>query len=319
MTSAFDVGAFLKTAMAQSSETEGEQPAAPTNFRVLEEDSDEDEEAFLANRRRANLLRALGKGKGKAPAGPSRHELLLNELPFVLPFETRVAVFREWLRIDREKLGLAPSFFHRGGARQRAVIRRGHVADDGFATLAGLGPALKGRLEIVRRRRADSTDSSAIRRRVRPRGSGHRRRRPVQGVSDRPVTRGVRHGPRALADEPGPRALPSAARLRDRLALPQLVLIPRPDHWQGGLRPDPRRRTVRQLLPQQVARSAELLCVLAMRGDNADARAVDDLASLDPELYDGLVKLKTYDGNVSDLGLTFSVDDEGAMAVEVLG
>ena len=56
-----------------------------------------------------------------------------------------------------------------------------------------------------------------------------------------------------------------------------------------------------------------------MRGDNADARAVDDLASLDPELYDGLVKLKTYDGNVSDLGLTFSVDDEGAMAVEVLG
>lgn len=151
MTQTFDVGAFLKTAMAQSAEVESG-PAAPTNFRVLEEDSDEDEEQFLANRRRANLLRALGKGKGKgkAPAGPSRHELLLNELPFVLPFETRVAVFREWLRIDREKLGLAPSFFHRGGARQRAVIRRGHVADDGFATLAGLGPALKGRLEIVR-------------------------------------------------------------------------------------------------------------------------------------------------------------------------
>ena len=55
-----------------------------------------------------------------------------------------------------------------------------------------------------------------------------------------------------------------------------------------------------------------------MRGNKTD-RAVDDLASLDPELYDGLVKLKTYDGNVADLGLTFSVDDEGAWAIAWLG
>lgn len=41
------------------------------------------------------------------------------------------------------------------------------------------------------------------------------------------------------------------------------------------------------------------------------ARYLDDLSSLDPELYDGLIKLKQYDGNVEDLALTFTLDTEG--------
>ena len=39
----------------------------------------------------------------------------------------------------------------------------------------------------------------------------------------------------------------------------------------------------------------------------------DDLASLDPELYQGLVHLKSYEGDFSDLALTFCVDDDGAL------
>ena len=38
---------------------------------------------------------------------------------------------------------------------------------------------------------------------------------------------------------------------------------------------------------------------------------VDDLASLDPELYNGLVYLKNYVGDVRDLSLTFAVDEDG--------
>ena len=39
---------------------------------------------------------------------------------------------------------------------------------------------------------------------------------------------------------------------------------------------------------------------------------VDDLLSLDPDLYHGLVYLKNYTGSVSDLSLTFAVDEDGA-------
>ena len=41
---------------------------------------------------------------------------------------------------------------------------------------------------------------------------------------------------------------------------------------------------------------------------------LDDLASLDPELYQGLIFLKHYQGNPEDLSLNFAVTEEGALA-----
>jgi ubiquitin-protein ligase E3 C len=38
---------------------------------------------------------------------------------------------------------------------------------------------------------------------------------------------------------------------------------------------------------------------------------LDDLPSLDPELYRGLMNLKNFDGNFEDLSLDFTVSDEG--------
>lgn len=44
---------------------------------------------------------------------------------------------------------------------------------------------------------------------------------------------------------------------------------------------------------------------------------MDDLASLDPELYQGLIFLKNHAGNVeSDLSLNFTVTDEGEACIE---
>ena len=40
---------------------------------------------------------------------------------------------------------------------------------------------------------------------------------------------------------------------------------------------------------------------------------LDDLASLDPDLYQGLLFLKHYEGNVEDLSLNFAVAVEGEM------
>jgi len=37
---------------------------------------------------------------------------------------------------------------------------------------------------------------------------------------------------------------------------------------------------------------------------------VDDLPSLDENLYKGLLFIKNYQGNIEDLSLTFAIDDE---------
>lgn len=47
-----------------------------------------------------------------------------------------------------------------------------------------------------------------------------------------------------------------------------------------------------------------------IRGGYNFMNAVNDLESLDPELYKNLVFLRTYEGDVADLGLSFTVVDE---------
>jgi ubiquitin-protein ligase E3 C len=45
---------------------------------------------------------------------------------------------------------------------------------------------------------------------------------------------------------------------------------------------------------------------------------LDDLASLDPDLYQGLIFLKHYTGNPEDLSLNFTVAVEGTLLVLLL-
>lgn len=44
--------------------------------------------------------------------------------------------------------------------------------------------------------------------------------------------------------------------------------------------------------------------------------SLNDLKSLDPELFKQLIFLKTYEGNVEDLMLSFSVSDENELTGE---
>lgn len=73
---------------------------------------------------------------------------VLNNIPFVIPFDFRVEIFRQFVRNDIERLGISRDMFA-PTRRRRAIIRRGHVAEDGMAQLNGLGPNLKEPLEIM--------------------------------------------------------------------------------------------------------------------------------------------------------------------------
>lgn len=46
---------------------------------------------------------------------------------------------------------------------------------------------------------------------------------------------------------------------------------------------------------------------------------MDDLKDLDEQLYRNLLSLKSYDGEIADLCMTFSVADNGTPLVSVLG
>lgn len=66
-------------------------------------------------------------------------------VPFVIPFETRVAIFRQFVSNDRQRLQLDRAFYHRPEVYR---IRRDHISEDSYAHLNGLGPKIKGRIAI---------------------------------------------------------------------------------------------------------------------------------------------------------------------------
>ncbi len=77
------------------------------------------------------------------PANRSRKQIadmsprlgILKNIPFVVPFEVRVSMFRAFVEADRVRSG-RPRFMHMDG-RQVVRIRRDHVAEDGFNKLGG--------------------------------------------------------------------------------------------------------------------------------------------------------------------------------------
>ncbi|KAJ3412079.1 hypothetical protein HDV05_001303 [Chytridiales sp. JEL 0842] len=76
---------------------------------------------------------------------------ILKHIPFVLSFDARVRVFREWIRRDKEKI----VSLHLSDAQNwlqpisRVTIRRECVFEDGFKQLSHLASKLKGRIAIT--------------------------------------------------------------------------------------------------------------------------------------------------------------------------
>ncbi|WFD01594.1 HECT-type E3 ubiquitin transferase [Malassezia obtusa] len=105
----------------------------------------------------------FAESQGEAsPGARARHPMLssrtlafigprlnvLHHIPFVIPFEVRVEIFRQFVRSDAERLHISRDLFSRTN-RHRATVRRERIAEDGMAQLNALGPRLKEPVEIV--------------------------------------------------------------------------------------------------------------------------------------------------------------------------
>ncbi|KAJ3355744.1 hypothetical protein HDU83_002749 [Entophlyctis luteolus] len=77
----------------------------------------------------------------------SPRQQVLKHIPYVIPFEVRVKIFREWIRRDRELNGLDAGHWLRPIAN--IEVQRGQVFEDAFLALDKLGPGLKNRIAVT--------------------------------------------------------------------------------------------------------------------------------------------------------------------------
>ncbi|KAK6339028.1 hypothetical protein TWF696_009824 [Orbilia brochopaga] len=127
------------------------------------EDSDSDEESgfqaapvdqrSLASKKQEKAIR-----HNYLAALTPRLEILQN-LPFFIPFRTRVTIFRDFVRLDRARRGiedaeiwrLSHPFLDQHGrrAKHHGVIRRDHVFDDAYSEFFALGEGFKEPIQIT--------------------------------------------------------------------------------------------------------------------------------------------------------------------------
>jgi len=142
MTSTFDLQSFMQTVVYEESHLEEvREDQLQTPAHLLNQDPDLDISNHISSSRGS---RARVSQRQLAFISPRLG--VLNNIPFVIPFEQRVAIFRTFINSDRHRLGLDSHAF--GETRHKASIRRQFISEDGFTHLNALGPRLKETIEI---------------------------------------------------------------------------------------------------------------------------------------------------------------------------
>lgn len=279
MTDQFDLSSFIQTVIYEDQQLDaGDEPVQPE--RSIWDDGEEDphrrgSKANLTKRQMSFISPRLG---------------VLNNIPFVLPFENRVQIFRQFVDNDRNRLGIQRDRFTRG-KRHQAIIRRNHLSEDAYASLNGLGAGLKGSVEIVFKDEHGFEESGI--------DGGGLFKELLTSLSKEvfDTDRGLWLSTAQHELYPNPHAY---ARGDDSLSWYQFIgRILGKALYEGIL---VEVRFAAFFLAKWLGRQSYL----------------DDLASLDAELYKGLISLKDYQGNVEDLSLNFTVtEDEFGVSREV--
>ncbi|KAG8876937.1 hypothetical protein FRB97_003808 [Tulasnella sp. 331] len=208
---------------------------------------------------------------------------VLNNIPFAIPFSARVEIFRDFVSADMTRLDLSDPFAR---PKFHCVVRRGQIAKDGYDGLNSLGAQLKGRIQIT------FVDQFGEEERGIDGG----------GVFKEFLT-----------------SLSKEAFDTDRglwLFTDQQELYPNPHAYAREPHQLNWYRFIGRVLGKALYEGILIDVAFAtffMAKWLGRQSYLDDLASLDPELYRGLIYLKHYDGNPEDLALNFTVttDDFG--------
>ncbi|KAG8763989.1 hypothetical protein FRC11_007039 [Ceratobasidium sp. 423] len=222
-------------------------------------------------------------------ASLSPRSKILTHIPFSIPFDVRVQVFRQYVTNDwkdvaqRVRNGEMDMSSYRSGRRANAVVRRGRVAEDGFKALGSMRKEMKLPISITFIDQWGHEEAGI----------------DGGGVFKEFLT--------SLAKE----VFDSDRGLW--LANKQQELYPNPHPYAKESGQLEWFRFVGRVLGKalydgilvDIAFAPFFLAKMLGRQSY-----INDLASLDPELYQGLMFLKNYKGNPEELSLNFTVTDD---------
>ena len=252
---------------------------------------------------------------------------ILQNLPFFIPFDTRVQIFREFVSMDQILRRGTPDadewrFTQMNSttgtiAKHRAKVRRKNIFEDAYEQFYELGEGLKEPIQI---RFVDEFDTIE------------------EGIDGGGVTKefltsitaealGGTNGLDSLFVENDQHLLyPNPSSIEERReTLRQAMYKEGSPDWNENIRDLLRRyeflgRIIGKCLYEGILVDIHFAPFFLLKwaltgGSGAAAKEsgyranLNDLRDLDEGLYQGLLQLKNYPGNVEDLSLTFSVDD----------
>ncbi|KAF7818710.1 E3 ubiquitin-protein ligase UPL7 [Senna tora] len=209
---------------------------------------------------------------------------VITTTPHVFPFEERVEMFREFIKMDKASRKMAGEISEPGSRAIEIVVRRGHIVEDGFRQLNSLGPRLKSSIHVSFVSECGLPEAGL----------------DYGGLSKEFLTDISKA---AFAPEYG---LFSQTSTSDRLLIPNSSAR----YLDNGLQMiEFLGRVVGKALYEGILLDYSFSHVFVQKLLGRYS-FLDELSTLDPELYRNLVYVKHFDGDVKDLSLDFTVTEE---------
>ena len=347
MTSRFDMEGFIPAVVMEEERQhevreDGEDGEVDDDVDI--EMSDDLTLVGMARPRRAQQLESLrrqqqraARKKVLAAVGP-RLEVLQN-MPFAIPFETRVQIFRQFVLLDQTRRrggNVDPDIWRmsmvqnammhggpgRGGGREalgrhHAKIRRDQVFEDAYEQFYDLGEGLKEPIQITFVDKFDTVEAGI--------DGGGVTKEFLTSVTNEAFR--SEDGPNLFVTNDQNLLYPNPSALDERRGLmKQAGLTEQSPEWRENITDILRQyeflgRIVGKCLYEGILVDIGFAAFFLLKwaasgaaGSEGGYRAnINDLRDLDEGLYQGLLKLKNYSGNVEDFSLDFSIEDTISM------
>jgi len=341
MTSRFDMEGFIPSVVLEEERQhqvreEGEEED-PEDLRAVDE---RNSLIGMSRPRRAQALEALRKQQQKAQrkkmlaaVGP-RLEVLQN-MPFVIPFETRVQIFRQFVLLDQTRRrdgnvdpdtwrmsivqqamaqGMNRNMGREVLGRHHAKIRRDHCFEDAYEQFYDLGEGLKEPIQITFVDQFDTAEAGI--------DGGGVTKEFLTSVTNEAFRPG--EGAHLFTTNAQNLLYPNPAALDERREiLRQAGLNESSIEWRETIGDLVRQfeflgRIVGKCMYEGILVDIGFAGFFLLKwatsaassGQELEYRAnINDLRDLDEDLYQGLWKLKNYPGDVQDFALDFTITD----------
>lgn len=220
--------------------------------------------------------------------GKKHTQVLLQKMPHIIPHQERVKLFRKFVHNEKAVLGLTDSVHHSAQNSALITIHRDRIVEDGYRQLAALpSHALKGviRVRFVNQQGLDEAgiDQDGV----------------FKEFLEETIKRVFDPSLNLFRTTSDQRLYPSPT---SHMQENHLFLFDFVGRMLG--------KAVYEGIVVDVPFASFFLSQLLGQTHQALYSCMDELPSLDTELFRSLTFIKHYQGDVADLDLTFSVDED---------